>query len=137
MFSRGDTDVEQMDVIEHTIPLLKATPRWLGLTKGREVDCQVADLVQRGMVEPADGAWSLPVVLVRKKYYYWRLCTDYCRLNAATRKDAYPLPRIDDSLDALAGSMYFSTLDLVGGKWQVPLDRDIREKSAFVARGGL
>ena len=59
MFSRGDTDVEQMDVIEHTIPLLKATPRWLGLTKGREVDCQVADLVQRGMVEPADGAWGL------------------------------------------------------------------------------
>ena len=77
------------------------------------------------------------MVLVRKKYYYWRLCTDYCRLNAATRKDAYPLPRIDDSQDALAGSMYFSTRDLVGGYWQVPLDRDIREKSAFVARGGL
>ena len=62
---------------------------------------------------------------------------DYRRLNAVTRKDAYPLPRIDDSLDALAGSMYFSTLDLVSGYWQVPLDQDAKEKSAFVTRGGL
>ena len=62
---------------------------------------------------------------------------DYRRLNAVTRKDAYPLPRIDDSLDALAGSIYFSTLDLVSGYWQVPLDKDAQEKSAFVTRGGL
>ena len=95
---------------------------------------QVAGLVQRGMVEPADGAWSSPVVLVRKKDQSWRLCIDYRQLNAVTRKDAYPLPRIDDSLDALAGSMYFSTLDLVSGYWQVPLDKDAQEKSAFVTR---
>ena len=62
-------------------------------------------------------------MLVRKKDQSWRLCVDYRRLNVATRKDAYPLPRIDDSLDELAGSMYFSTLDLVSGYWQVPLTR--------------
>ena len=90
----------------------------------------MADLVQRGMVEPADGAWSSPVVLVRKKDHSWRLCIDY------RRKDAYPLPRIDNRLDALAGSIYFSTLDLVSGYWQVPLDKDAQEKSAFVTRGG-
>ena len=78
-----------------------------------------------------------PVVLGRKKDQSWRLCVDYRRLNAATRKDAYPLLRIDDSLDALACSIYFSTLDLVSGYWQVPLDQDAREKSAFVTRGGL
>ena len=55
---------------------------------------QVADLVQRGMVELADGAWSSPVVLVRKKDHSWQICIDYGRLNAVTRKDAYPLPRI-------------------------------------------
>ena len=93
---------------------------------------QVADLVQRGMVKPADRAWSSPVVLVCKKDHSWRLCIDYRRLSSVTRKDAYPLSRIDDSLDALAGSMYFSTLDLVSGYWQVPLDQDAREKSAFV-----
>ena len=77
------------------------------------------------------------MVLVRKKDHSWRLCIDYRRLNAVTRKDAYPLPRIDDSLDALVGSMYFSTIDLVSEYWQVPLDQDAKEKSAFVTRGGL
>ena len=142
VFSRGDDDVGRTDMGEHFIPLLDGTrpirqpPRILGLEKDKKVERQVADLVQRGMVEPADGAWSSPMVLVRKKDHSWRLCIDYRRLNAVTRKDAYPLPRIDDSLDALAGSMYFSTLDLVSGYWQVPLDKDAQEKSAFVTRGG-
>ena len=102
-----------------------------------EMERQVDDLVQRGMVEPADEAWSSPVVLVRKKDHSWRLCIDYRQLNAVTRKDAFPLLRIDNSLDALAGSMYLSTLDLVSGYWQVPLDKNAQEKSAFVTRGGL
>ena len=62
---------------------------------------------------------------------------DYRRLNAVTQQDAYPLPRIDDSLDALSGSKFFSTLDLVSGYWQVPLDEDAQEKSAFATRSGL
>ena len=142
VFSKGDNDVGRTDMMEHSIPLMEDTrpirqpPRRLGLEKDKEVEPQVADLVQRGMVEPADGAWSLPVVLVRKKDQSWQLCVDYRRLNAATRKDAYPLPRIDDSLDAPAGSMYFSILVLVSGYWQVPLDQDAREKSAFVAGCG-
>ena len=77
------------------------------------------------------------MALVRKKDHSWRLCIHYRGLNAVTRKDAILLPRIDDSLDALAGSMYFSTLDLVSGYWQVPLDKDAQAKSAFVMRGGL
>ena len=76
-------------------------------------------------------------MLVCKKDRSWQLCIDYRRLNAVTRKDAYSLPKIDDSLDALAGSMYLCTLDLVSGYWQVPLDQDAREKSAFVTQGEL
>lgn len=89
------------------------------------------------MVEPADSAWSSPVVLVRKKDGKWRLCVDYRKLNAVTRRDAYPLPRIDDSLDALAGSLFFSTLDLLSRYWQVPMDQEAQDKAAFVTRGGL
>ena len=73
----------------------------------------------------------------RKKDDTWRFCIDYRRLNAVTRQDAYPLPRIDDSLDALAGSRFFSTLDLTSGYWQVPLSQDAQEKSSFITRSGL
>ena len=58
-------------------------------------------------------------------------------MNTATVQDAYPLPRIDESLDALAGSKFFSTLDQVSGYWQVPLDEDAQEKAAFATRSGL
>lgn len=54
-----------------------------------------------------------------------------------TKADAFPLPHIDDSLDALSGNQYFITLDLANGYWQVPLDGDAQEKAAFVIRGGL
>ena len=107
------------------------------MEKDQEVERQVADLVEKKLVVPGDGAWSSPVVLVRIKDHSWRLFVDYRQLNAVTRKDAYPLPRIDDRLDALAGSVFFSTLDLLSGYWQVPLDQDAQEKSAFVTRGGL
>ena len=66
-----------------------------------------------------------------------RFCVDYRRLNLATVKDAYPLPRIDDTLDMLAGKRWFSTLDLASGYWQVSLSLDARCKTAFATHSGL
>ena len=143
VFSAHDADVGRTALVQHSIPTLPGTapikqpPRRLGVEKDAEVERQVQELVDKGMVEPADSAWSSPVVLVKKKDNSWRLCIDYRRLNEVTRQDAYPLPRIDDSLDALSGSVYFSTLDLVSGYWQVPLDKEAQDKSAFVTRSGL
>ena len=62
---------------------------------------------------------------------------DYRRLKAVTRINACPLPQINDSVDALTGSIFFSNLDLVSRYWQVPLDRDASEKLAFKTRGWL
>jgi len=62
---------------------------------------------------------------------------DYRKLNSVTIQDAYPLPRIDESLDALASSKYFSTLDLLSGYWQVPLSPDAQDKTIFITRDGL
>ena len=64
-------------------------------------------------------------------------CVDYRQLNVATVKDAYPLPRIDETLDALSGAQWFSTLDLASGYWQVGLDEEAKAKSAFLADNGL
>ena len=80
------------------------------------------ELLEKGLIKPANGAWSSPVVMVRKKDEGWRFCIDYGQLDAITQQDAYPISRIDESLDALAGSRYFSTLDLTSRYWQVPLD---------------
>ena len=66
-----------------------------------------------------------------------RFCVDYRRLNDATIKDTYPLPRIDDTLNMLTGKQWFSTLDLVSGFWQVSLSQEARVKAAFATHSGL
>ena len=59
---------------------------------------------------------------------------DFRRLNSITKKDVHPLPRIDDALDTLSGSKWFSTLDLASGYWQVEMDPADKEKTAFILR---
>lgn len=77
------------------------------------------------MVRPSCSPYSLPIVVVQKRDGSIRLCVDYRQLNAKTQKDAYPLPRIEESLDALTGAKWFSSLDLASGYNQVPvLERD-------------
>ena len=75
--------------------------------------------------------------MVRKKDGSTRFCVDYRKLNDVTRKDAYPLPRIDATLDTLHGSQWFSTLDLLNGYWQVKVDEADRQKTAFCTTEGL
>jgi len=77
------------------------------------------------------------VVLVRKHDGQDRFCVDYRRLNQITKKDSYPFPRIDDTLDSLSGIKYFSTLDLLSGYWQLEMDSSSRGKTAFTAHCGL
>ena len=78
-----------------------------------------------------------PIALVPKKDESIRLCIDYRKINEITWKDAYPIPRIDDTLDTLAGAKWFSTLDLKSGYWQVEVHENDSDKTALCTHEGL
>ena len=103
----------------------------------REVARQLKDMQRAGVIRPSTSPWSSPVVMVRKKDGTQRFCVDYRALNAVTRADTFPLPRIDDLLDQLGNSRFFTTLDLASGYWQIRLSPNSREKTAFSVPQGL
>ena len=112
VFSLSEQDLGRTNLIGHQIDTgnarpIKQKPRRTSPSKRAEIERQVEDLLQRGVVKKSNSPWSSPVVLVTKKDGYQRFCVDYRLVNAATVKDAYPLPRIDDSLSALLGQSGF------------------------------
>ena len=76
---------------------------------------EVDKMLEGGIIR---SPWSSPIVLMKKKDGKWRFCIDFRKINAITHKDAYPLPKIEETLDALSGAKYFSTLDMASGYWQ-------------------
>lgn len=86
---------------------------------------------------PSCSAWASPVVLVRRKDGGVRRCVDYRKVNAATQKDAYPVPKREVCLDTLSGSKLFSTLDLLSGYHQFEVNEKDRPKTAFITEHGL
>ncbi|UYV72001.1 hypothetical protein LAZ67_9001526 [Cordylochernes scorpioides] len=89
------------------------------------------------IIQPSESPLASPVVLIRKKDGSWRFCVDYRRLNKITKKDVYPLPRIDDTLDCLRGARFYSSMDLQSGYWQIDVEESDREKTAFITPDGL
>ncbi|KAK3742849.1 hypothetical protein QZH41_004524 [Actinostola sp. cb2023] len=103
----------------------------------QEVQQHLQELLQKGIIKPSKSDYASPIVLVRKKSGALRMCVDYRKLNAKTKRDAYPLPRIEESLDALKGAKYFSTIDLASAYNQVEVDPRDRHKTAFTTPMGL
>jgi len=142
VFSTSDNDIGRTGIIKHQIPTGDATPirqpmRRVPYHQQKEVDRQIQTMLENDVIQESTSPWSSGIVLVEKKDGTRRFCIDYRRLNHVTIKDAYPLPRIDESLDQLSGSKWFSCLDLSSGYWQVEVEDADRPKTAFVTRGGL
>ena len=79
-------------------------------------------MLNRGIIQPSTSPWASPIILVKKQDETDRLVVDFGRLTTVTLKDSYPLPRIDDGLDAVNGTKYFSYMDLMNGFWQVEME---------------
>ena len=142
VISVGDGDLGRTNVLRHTInsgdtPPVRQPARKLPFHQRDVVQKMIQGMLQQGIIEPSGGAWASPIVLVRKKDGSYRFCVDFRRLNSITKKDVHPLPRIDDALDTLSGSKWFSTLDLASGYWQVEMDPADKEKTAFITPFGL
>ena len=94
-------------------------------------------MLDKRIISPSKSPWASPIVLVAKKDGSTRFCVDYRKVNGVTCKDAYPIPRVDGTLDTLSGSTWFSTIDLKSGYWQVEMAPKDREKTAFCTQEGL
>lgn len=108
-------------------------PYHVSSSERKIIDNHVSDLLERNIIRP----WSSPVVLFHKKDGSVRFCVEYCALNKITRKDVYPMPHINDSLDCLEGTEYFSSIDLGSGYWQIPMHESDTEKTAFSTPDGF
>ena len=136
VFSKGATDIGCTDLVKHRIVLNDDTPfkepyRKIPPAMYEEVRQHLREMLNCGAIRESDSPFSSNVVLVRKKYNSLRFCLDHRKLNSRTRKDAYMLPRFDDTVDVLAGSRFFSKLDLRSSYWQVEIEEQDKQKTAF------
>ena len=115
---------------------IKQPPRRVPLAYAAEEKQAIEDLKAKGVIRDSISPWASPIVLVRKKDGGVRPCVDYRRVNQLVKPDEFPVPRIQDCLNALAGSKLLSTFDLTSGYFQIPLKEENITKSAFVCKYG-
>ena len=142
VFSSHEGDLGCTNLISHDIPLLDDVPvrqryRRIPPSEYEVVKEHINQLLEAQVIRESSSPYGSPIVLVKKKDGSLRMCVDYRQLNNKTRKDAFPLPRIEESLDALTGARWFSTLDLASGYNQVPVTEADRPKTAFCTPFGL
>lgn len=142
LFAQNDTDVGRTHLIEHKIDTGDAKPisqpmYRVPFSQRQVITEHIDKMLANNIIRPSNSPWASPIVLVLKKDGTLRFCVDYHKLNAVTKKDSYPLPRIDDILDSLGNAKYFLSLDQCWGYWQIPVSEMGREKTAFLTYNGL
>ncbi|CAC5404352.1 Transposon Ty3-I Gag-Pol polyprotein,Transposon Ty3-G Gag-Pol polyprotein [Mytilus coruscus] len=129
------------NIIEHRVvtktdePIYKRSYPLLYALRDK-VKQEINDMLTAGIVEPSNSPYAFPIVLIKKKDNTLRFCVDYRDLNKQTIFDPILMPRMDEVLNKVSRAKYISKIDLTKGYWQVPLDKDSRQKSAFITPFG-
>ena len=143
VFSIDENDIGYCDAVPHQIVTLDDRPvrvphRRVHPNQWEEVKAHLQKWLKLGVLQESTSCYASPAVLVKKKDNSLRLCIDYRQLNLKTIKEAFPLPRVDECLEALTGAKYFSTLDLAHGYYQCAIDaRDVPKTAFRVGNSGL
>uniref|UniRef100_A0A914HPD7 RNA-directed DNA polymerase n=1 Tax=Globodera rostochiensis TaxID=31243 RepID=A0A914HPD7_GLORO len=142
IFALHENELTQTDRVEHTIDTGDAKPvksrfRPVPYAYREKVASMIKDYLGRGLIRQSFSPWASPIVIVPKRDGTLRFCVDYRGLNAVTTKDAFPLPNIDNTLLALGGKKIFSVIDFMAGYWQIRMEPNSVEKTAFATEFGL
>ncbi|XP_068991695.1 uncharacterized protein [Neodiprion pinetum] len=111
-------------------------PYRMFLAERKKVREIIEGLLKHQIIQPSNSQYASPTLLVRKNENEDRMCHDFRRLNELTVKDRYPIPRIDDQLDRLGNGIFFTSLDMASGFYQVPIAKESRDKTSFVTPDG-
>lgn len=133
----GHTDLVRHGIDTGDSKPIKLPLRRLPIMQRDVAEAEINKMLNQGIIEPSHSPWAANIVLVKKSDGSTRFCADYRKINSITKKDAYPLPRIDESLDALSGAKYFCTADMASSFHQVSVKPEDREKTAFITHKGL
>ncbi len=141
-FAKNSKDLGKLSLMRHRIHTYNEDPvrerlRRTPLKFQDEEERTLTDMLDAHVIKPSTSEWASAPVLVRKKDGEVRYTVDYRKLNAMTIKDAYPMPLIEECMDTLSGTLWFHTLDLASGYWQIEVDERDRHKTAFLTKFGL
>uniref|UniRef100_A0A8R7Q9C6 Reverse transcriptase domain-containing protein n=1 Tax=Triticum urartu TaxID=4572 RepID=A0A8R7Q9C6_TRIUA len=136
------TELPPSRTLDHAVHLLPGSApvnskpyRYSPLQKD-EIERQVAEMLKAGTITPSLSSFASPVLLVKKKDGTWRFCVDYRKLNSITVKSKFPMPVVDELLDELSGSKWFSKIDLRSGYHQIRMLPEDEHKTAFKTHSG-
>nr|XP_034310523.1 uncharacterized protein LOC117684040 isoform X3 [Crassostrea gigas] len=141
-FSDVFSDIpNRTDVVQHSVKLksddpVHKKPYPVPYALRERMQKEIDNMTEVGIIEPSTSPYASPVVLVRKDDSSIRFCCDYRALNSITVFDPRPMPRMDDLLNEVSRAKFISKIDLTKGYWQIPLDEDAKQKSAFVTPMG-
>ena len=133
---KNKTDIGRCKIAKHKIELEpEAIPhregaRRMSPDKAAKANQEVQNLLALGLIQPSYSPWASGIVMVKKKSGELRFCCDFRPLNDVTVKDAFPLPRINESLSRIGNAKIFTSIDLAWAFWQFPLKKRDRRKTA-------